>query len=269
MDVSTYAKSFIQQYSINDLDYEKLSEIIQKLGYTLIEYNLLFNNELVDDIIQSLNLQNVLKDKQCFTYYNEVVKYIFLRDNLSESDKITLLLHEIGHIYLEHVTSSVIINETKFEREANEFAVLVLQLIDKHKSKKKQLTILLDVTIALCIIALTIAVILFMIDFTSESHDKSIDSSQPDTSYIKDVSSVIETTTPATTTTITTTTTQETKPTAQDQQDQSDIFYITTSGNKYHNEWCPIIQNKTNVYYGTKEDLENMGYEPCSLCCGG
>lgn len=284
MDIKTDAISFIKEYNITDLNYEKLNSIISECGYTLIEYNLLFNDEFVNEIIQSLNLEDVLREKQSATFANEAVKYVFLRKNLSKNDKITLLLHEIGHIYLEHITYNVIINDVKYEREANEFAILVLQLIEKRKSRKKHLSILLDVAIVLCVLALIISVILVIIDFTSESSDDfnnissinesssviSIEMNENDTSYIEDSSSAIETTLPTTTTTTTatttttTTTTQETTPAVQD-----DIFYITSSGNKYHREWCTVIQNKTNIFYGTKQDLESMGYEPCSLCCGG
>lgn len=286
MDINTNAISFIKEYNITDLNYEKLNSIISECGYTLIEYNLLFNDEFVNEIIQSLNLEDVLREKQSATFANEAVKYVFLRKNLSKNDKITLLLHEIGHIYLEHITYNVIINDVKYEREANEFAILVLQLIEKRKSSKKQLSILLNAAIVLCVLALIISVILVIIDFTSESSESSddfnnissinesssvisIEMNENDTSYIEDSSSAIETTSPTTTTTTTatttttTTTTQETTPAVQD-----NIFYITSFGDKYHREWCTVIQNKTNVYYGTKEDLENMGYEPCSLCCG-
>lgn len=288
MDINTNAISFIKEYNITDLNYEKLNSIISECGYTLIEYNLLFNDEFVNEIIQSLNLEDVLREKQSATFANEAVKYVFLRKNLSKNDKITLLLHEIGHIYLEHITYNVIINDVKYEREANEFAILVLQLIEKRKSRKKQLSILLDVAIVLCVLALIVSVILVIIDFTSESSESSddfnnissinesssvisIEMNENDTSYIEDSSSAIETTSPTTTTTTTTattttttTTTQETTPAVQD----DNIFYITSSGDKYHREWCTVIQNKTNIFYGTKQDLENMGYEPCHLCIG-
>ncbi|MBR5236907.1 MAG: ImmA/IrrE family metallo-endopeptidase [Clostridia bacterium] len=45
-------------------------------------------------------------------------------------------------------------------------------------------------------------------------------------------------------------------------------YYVTPSGDKYHNHFCVIVKNRNNVSaYPLNELIEN-GYEPCRLCIG-
>ena len=43
-------------------------------------------------------------------------------------------------------------------------------------------------------------------------------------------------------------------------------YYITSSGNKYHEEGCIFVKDKTNVQRLTKEQFESGEYEPCQMC---
>lgn len=43
-------------------------------------------------------------------------------------------------------------------------------------------------------------------------------------------------------------------------------YYITESGEKYHDKNCMIIKGKTNIRRLTKEDYECGKYQPCQIC---
>ncbi len=48
--------------------------------------------------------------------------------------------------------------------------------------------------------------------------------------------------------------------------DYSD-YYVTQSGEKYHEDGCKHIKNKRYVRRLTYEELENGAYDPCGDCC--
>lgn len=43
-------------------------------------------------------------------------------------------------------------------------------------------------------------------------------------------------------------------------------YYITTTGNKYHEKDCIFVKNKDNIRRLTKEEFESGDYEPCKTC---
>ena len=43
-------------------------------------------------------------------------------------------------------------------------------------------------------------------------------------------------------------------------------YYITESGNKYHERNCIFVKDKTNIRRMTVEEFESGEYEPCAIC---
>ena len=43
-------------------------------------------------------------------------------------------------------------------------------------------------------------------------------------------------------------------------------YYITESGNKYHEKDCIFVKDKTNTHRMTIEEFESGEYEPCGIC---
>lgn len=43
-------------------------------------------------------------------------------------------------------------------------------------------------------------------------------------------------------------------------------YYVTATGNKYHEKDCVFVKNKDNIHRLTKEEFESGGYEPCKTC---
>lgn len=54
--------------------------------------------------------------------------------------------------------------------------------------------------------------------------------------------------------------------TAQPSNADSSIVYVTSSGEKYHRETCPTIQNRTNVSSMTIGEAQAHGYDACKVC---
>lgn len=52
----------------------------------------------------------------------------------------------------------------------------------------------------------------------------------------------------------------------QKQQSYYGDYYITSSGNKYHEKECIFVKDKTNVQRLTKEQFDSGEYDPCQMC---
>lgn len=49
---------------------------------------------------------------------------------------------------------------------------------------------------------------------------------------------------------------------------EDDYVFITANGKKYHREDCYTISKSKNVRKITREEAEDKGKEPCSVCWG-
>lgn len=141
MNTNDYSKEFIKEYGINKVTLNTLEEVITKLGYTLIKYNSVFNNEYVDKLVKGLMIKDNLENNPCFTYKTDYMSYIFVREGMQEQVLLPLLLHEIGHIYLKHMDSSLTDDPVTLECEANEFAFKVQYYVNQNRLKRKALYI--------------------------------------------------------------------------------------------------------------------------------
>jgi hypothetical protein len=43
-------------------------------------------------------------------------------------------------------------------------------------------------------------------------------------------------------------------------------YYVTENGEKYHDEDCIYIKDKSNVHRLTIEEYESGEFEPCQIC---
>lgn len=46
-------------------------------------------------------------------------------------------------------------------------------------------------------------------------------------------------------------------------------YYVTDSGEKYHERDCIFVRDKSNVHQLTREEFESGEYEPCQICLPG
>lgn len=226
-----------------------------------------------------MELEEYAKYNKCFTYASKDMNLIFLSDFLKEKDSVVLLLHEIGHIMLDHIFNDkgLISDNVVYENEANEFAYLVQRQVQKRK-----VISCISWTAFYTIISVSCITVLFM-GFRTLKNDTEYDdyntsdiiesnvTSIPETDTVSETSSVSgkNTTTIMSTTSPDTTTTAGTTITEDDYSSKysNEIYYVTKTGEKYHREDCYYISGHTVVAMSL-EDLEKMGYQPCDVCIG-
>lgn len=84
-----------------DSSYEKLELYVKQQGWKLRFYNC---SDLPGDILlQKMDLVKYASEIQSFCYFSQKQKIIFLKDYASKEIARRLLLHELGHIHLNHL----------------------------------------------------------------------------------------------------------------------------------------------------------------------
>ena len=217
-NAKTKAKKFLSEYKINKLTLEDLCRIIKLQGYTIVEYNQIFNDENVAKLIDALGVQEAVDKSRGFTYADNQRRLVFLHEDLSDAEKLLVLAHEEGHIYCGHLSSAPIIGKDVVEEhEAGEFTHYILnrsiaERIGGFVKKNKKICGVVAIILAVIIVASLIF------------------------GFVKD------------------------------QQSYYGEYYITASGNKYHEEMCIFVKDKTNTHRMTIEEYESGDYQPCGIC---
>lgn len=213
-----YAKAFLKEHRLSRVTTADLRRIISEQGYTIVEFNHIFNDEAVRALIDALQLDEMVEKSKGFTYADRQRRLVFLHEDLSEQEKLLVLAHEEGHIYCNHfAVVPVLGKDVADEYEANEFAHYILNpgIAGKVKNflhqRKKPLRI---AAIILAAVALG-ALIFFAV--------------KKELSYYGE-------------------------------------YYITSSGNRYHEAQCIFVKDKTNVHRMTVEEFESGEYERCGIC---
>ena len=158
-EIKKKAKSFLKEYSLQNVTLENLRSAIQKQGYTIVEYNNIFNDENVAALIDALGLENFCEHSKGFTYADTKRRLVFLYEDLSDKEKLMILAHEEGHIYCNHLTSTPVLGRDVIEEhEANEFAHYLLnqglgQQINRFVQKHRVGTIAVAIAAACILIA--------------------------------------------------------------------------------------------------------------------
>ena len=67
-EIKKKAKSFLKEYDLQNITLENLRSAIQKQGYTIVEYNNIFNDENVATLINALGLEAMCERSKGFTY---------------------------------------------------------------------------------------------------------------------------------------------------------------------------------------------------------
>lgn len=135
-NIKKLTKTFTKKYKLTVIDYSALKNTASNMGYTVIEFNSIFNEKDVETVIQNLDLgENALKSKG-FTYVSAEYRLIFVNEDLNNEEKLLVLSHEIGHIICEHFSTAPIIgNDVKNEHNANEFSHYLLHQSVFRKAK--------------------------------------------------------------------------------------------------------------------------------------
>lgn len=84
----------MKEYGLQNVTLENLRSAIQKQGYTIVEYNNIFNGENVAALIDALGLENFCEGSKGFTYADKKRRLVFLHEDLSDKEKMMILAHE-------------------------------------------------------------------------------------------------------------------------------------------------------------------------------
>ncbi len=158
-NIKNKVKKFKKYFNLKETSLENLRQIIQRQGYTIVEFNNIHNNENVSTIINALNLHEHCQCKTGFTYVDDKYRLVFLHKDLSYYEKLIVLAHEEGHIYLNHFYSTPILGKTVLEEyEANEFAHYLLhqsigQTISQYIQTHRKVTVAATIAI-ICVLTL-------------------------------------------------------------------------------------------------------------------
>lgn len=131
-------RKFLAEYNLYDepLTSKKLEEIISSQSFEIIYYDVLHMSEKAQYLADRLDLHNKCQTSNGFTYCNRDIKLVYVKQNLNEKDKRSVLLHEEGHIYLDHFyRQGLEETTTQHETAARTFAVLVQQELQRNKTK--------------------------------------------------------------------------------------------------------------------------------------
>ena len=165
-NIKKLTKTFIKKYKLTVINYSALKNTAINMGYTVIEFNSIFNEKDVETVIHNLDLsENVLKSRG-FTYVSTEYRLIFVNEDLNDEEKLLVLSHEIGHIVCEHFSTNPIIgNDVKDEYEANEFSHYLLEknfyrrvqyLVNKNKKLTTVITLIIIFTLVATFVGIAI-----------------------------------------------------------------------------------------------------------------
>lgn len=104
------------------------NEITLETAYNYAErmnYRVVFYSSTKDERLVRHKLAEIAEGTTAFTY-NELAHIIFINNNISYSEKLHALLHEIGHIALGHMGTLYLKNNDEIEAEAEAFVYEVL-----------------------------------------------------------------------------------------------------------------------------------------------
>ena len=164
-DIKKKVRLFRSEFGLghNVIAFENLRSVIEKQGYTIIEYNGIVDNANVTVLIEALGLQSPCQRSKGFTYADSKYRLVFVHEALSDAEKLMLLAHEEGHIYCNHSTSAPLLGRDVVEEyEANEFAHYLLhqgvcQRIKRMLEKRKKA----GISVAVAIVLLMVGCIVF------------------------------------------------------------------------------------------------------------
>ena len=231
--VKKAAKEFIKKVGKRRITLEILEKYISDEGYELYEYphdhGCGYENDVIM-LLKSIGKYEYSQEVYAFIYTDESKKLLFIKQHLTSTERLTLLSHEVGHIYLKHLTEKgVFVSNVEQEDEANRFSYLIRKNYSTEKTP----------------ILLSLSVIFAVIVFATVSN------------FILSESAPLST---KSQTSIYSQTTQQ-----DGTQTQDSIVSITRTGDKYHMSWCNTISDNITYQIELSEAI-NLGYEPCKIC---
>lgn len=128
------AKKFLKKYYLTSASAKDLRKILQTEGYTLIEFDPVYNDPDVETLIRTYHLESYIAHSKAFIYADSGTRLVFIHAGLSEDEAQIVLAHEQGHISCDHLKSAQVLGKDVIcEREANDFASYITNPPFSHR----------------------------------------------------------------------------------------------------------------------------------------
>lgn len=281
------ASAFIHKHRLTVTNFKSVRNAAKAEGYTIVEFNHLCNDKDVNVLAEALHLQEYVRTAKGFTYADNNYRIIFLHEDLSDTEKTLVLLHELGHIVLGHLSSNNIIgNDVVQEYEANEFSHYVANRskLDRfcHSARWHKKWYVAGISIVLlCVILICCFCRPPKEELTTDIYtDSPVQTEKtPDTQKTSGAQPEKQPeqqpeSQPASQVEVQPEKQPETQgepapqatDTVQNAPYADNEVYVTETGKKYHKKDCRYIKNKTGVRPLTPEQLASGFFKPCAYC---
>lgn len=209
------AYALLSEYGITSINLKTVIYITENKGIELFEYGS-DNYAGVENLLRELKLENAAAASHGFAFSDGMNDIIFVRETLTEEEKVLVIAHELGHILLGHLkgAASMYVGARE-EYEANEFVHYIMNVAPLFRLKIKineKRRAVVGIAAAVMIIAAGICTAAGIIKYDSAAD-----------------------------------------------------YYITETGEKYHQADCVTIRGK-KVHKMTEEERESGKYTPCAVC---
>ncbi len=235
------AYKFLKEFKIKNVNTANIMEAIEKQGYTIVEYSRVLNTKEVEKLLTALGLEVFSKTTRAFTYAAKNHRIVFISEELSEKEKLILLAHEEGHIFLGHMSSvSGICGEDIInENDANDFAHYLLK-DDLWRSMRLSVIFNKIRAIWVAVAATFCAGIVAVALYFSGANQTDTEKNRKQLGQTKNSVS-------------------------KEELQKEDEYCITPTGTKYHIEGCKYIEGH-ELTFGSIVEFEKLGREPCRDC---
>lgn len=123
--IQAKVKDMLSYYKLSKVTLDNLVYIIEDQGYEIIEY-VFGEDSSANRLIERLDLTNYSRANKAFTYRCGVSRFVFASEDMSATEKLYALAHEVGHIFCGHLKDGNMNCSVEEEYEANEFAHAIL-----------------------------------------------------------------------------------------------------------------------------------------------
>lgn len=160
------ARKFLKTELKYEVTFETVTSYLQRAGYVVV----FFDPSCGNDLIEKVGLSEYSKTVHAFTVRYKGTNAVFIDSKMPTQDKLHAMLHEAGHIYLNHLSIDKMIADNRhMEMQAEAFAYEVL--IHKKSSK---IMIVIPCIAALCIVLTAVYTTHHKIDTYKATNEKAV-----------------------------------------------------------------------------------------------
>ena len=133
-----FAKKFAHKLG-EEVNFENIKHYLEKNGWSIYFYD-----DEFDDVITTMDLSDISKKTKGFVHQTTSRKMVFIKNNLDYLERLEVILHELGHILLEHHISTKDLKVK--EIEANAFVHAMFRIIENKEPLRSKISFFIPYT---------------------------------------------------------------------------------------------------------------------------